>query len=145
MILQPKKNKYQKIQKKRVRKIIGLYNSSKHDYFYKIGTYSLVCVESGRFTSKQIEAIRRILRIKLQRKGRIWMTNFPNISVSSKGTSIRIGRGKGTVSFYCFKAYPGTVLCEIIGVSKEIANKALVSAKKKVPFKAKIQIKKGFN
>jgi large subunit ribosomal protein L16 len=91
-----------------------------------------------RFTSKQIEAARRAITRKVKRKGKLWVNVFPHIPVTSKPTEIRMGKGKGSLSYWCCSLKPGTLLFELDGVSIDIGKQALLLGSNKLSFRTKI-------
>ena len=65
MLLQPKKTKYKKIQKGKLRQF-DFWSSQ-----LKFGTVGLKAIKSGTITSRQIEAARQSIVRKLNRKGKL--------------------------------------------------------------------------
>ena len=92
MLLQPKKTKYKKIQKGKLRQFDPRSNQ------LKFGTVGLKAVKSGTITSRQIEAARQAIVRKLNRKGKLWIRIFPAIPITKKPIEIRMGKGKGSIS-----------------------------------------------
>ena len=101
------------------------------------GEYGLQSVECGWITARQIEAARRAMTHFIQRGGKIWIRIFPDKPVTTKGTEIPMGGGKGSVDHYAFPIKPGRVIFEMDGVSEEIAREALRRAAFKLPIKTK--------
>jgi large subunit ribosomal protein L16 len=60
------------------------------------------------------------------------------VPVSQKPTEIRMGKGKGAVSFWAAKVSPGKILFEIEGVPTKMALMALKSGSMKLPITTKI-------
>nr|YP_010616484.1 ribosomal protein L16 [Peronosclerospora sorghi]WAU47955.1 ribosomal protein L16 [Peronosclerospora sorghi] len=130
-MLFPKKNKYKKQFKG---KILGkTIKGSKIIY----GKYALKVLEESRLTSKQIEATRKIIIRKMKKLGFVWIRIFPDIPVTTKPTENRMGKGKGTVSFWIAKVKKGQILYEISGISLENAKKVLKAGSNKLPVKTK--------
>jgi len=92
-------------------------------------------------TSRQIEAVRQCVNRELGRSGKIWINIFPHIPVTSKPTENRMGKGKGSVSYWCAPIKTGTILFEIEGVPLLKAKQALTKGGNKLPIKTKIIIK----
>lgn len=135
-MLFPKKTKHKKQFKCKLNnKKISLH----HKMIY--GQYALKSLEETRLTAKQIEATRRIIVRKMRRLGFLWIRVFPNIPITSKPIESRMGKGKGSVSFWVAKIKKGQILYEISGISFEIAKQVLNSGSKKLPIKTKIILK----
>jgi large subunit ribosomal protein L16 len=133
-MLLPSKTKYRKAQKGG-RKIVGIANSGCNLAF---GTCGLKSLTSGRLKSNQIEAARRTITKNLKRDGKLWTRVFPHIPVSSKPAEVRMGSGKGSVSYWMCRVKPGLMLFEVDGVDEEIALNALQKASAKLPFRTKV-------
>lgn len=101
------------------------------------GAFGLKAMESTRITNKQIEAARRAITRKMKREGRVWIHVFPHIPVTSKPTEVRMGKGKGSVSYWGMPIKPGKILFEIDGVSMELAKQALKYGAGKLPIQTK--------
>ena len=132
MNLQPKKFKYKKVHKKKIRPLN--FKSNKLSY----GNFGLKSLECGYITSKQIESTRQAISRKIKRKGKIWIKIFPHTPFTKKPSEIRMGKGTGNINYWGIKIKGGTVLFEIIGIKKKKAVKALKTGKAKLPIKTKI-------
>jgi len=133
-MLLPSKTKYRKAQKGG-QKVTGVANSG---CYLAFGTYGIKSLSSGRFKANQIEAARRCISKNLKRDGKLWIRVFPQIPVSSKPAEVRMGSGKGAVSYWMCRVKPGLMLFEVDGVSEDVAIKALERASAKLPFQTKI-------
>ncbi len=134
-MLSPKKMKYRKMQKGRIRGMAHVGNSLAY------GEVGLMALEGGKITSRQIEAARIALTRKTKRGGQVWIKIFPDVPVSKKPAEVRMGKGKGAVDHYAAKIQPGRILYEIGGVEKEVAVEALTLAAAKLPIKTRLLIK----
>lgn len=132
MFLQPKKVKHKKVRKGKLKKLE--FKSNKLNF----GDIGLKSETSGMINANQIESARRVITRKLKRKGKIWIRIFPDLPVTSKGNESRMGKGKGNVSHWVSRIRGGTVIFEICGVPKHIAEDALKSAIPKLPLKTRI-------
>jgi len=101
------------------------------------GSFALKSLGFARLTAKQIEAARRAITRKVKRKGKLWINVFPHIPVTSKPTEVRMGKGKGSLSYWCCPLKPGTLIFELDGVSQDLAKQALTLGANKLPFKTK--------
>lgn len=132
MLLQPKKFKYKKLRKGKLKKFV--YNSK-----LNFGLIGLKSTESGLITSKQIESARQAISRKIKRKGgKIWIKIFPNTPITKKPNEVRMGKGKGNLSHWAARIKGGSIIFEIGGVNKKIAIKAFRTGGAKLPVKTKI-------
>ena len=132
MFLQPKKRKYKKAQKGRLKQFNFKINK------ISFGNLALQALESGYISAKQIEAARQSINRKIKRKGKIWIKIFPNYPITKKPTEVRMGKGKGSVSHWSSKVKAGTILFEIAGINFKKAVAALSTGGAKLPLKTKI-------
>jgi large subunit ribosomal protein L16 len=130
-MLQPKRTKFRKFQKGRIKGIIS--NTTQ----LKFGQFGLKALESGRIPARTLEAVRRIITRKFKRMGQIWIRIFPDISVSSKPAEVRMGKGKGSPCFWVCRVKKGQILFEMDGVSLQLAKQASLLAYYKLPLKTK--------
>lgn len=133
MKIQPKSIKFKKTRKRRQNPKFEFKTND-----LKFGNIGLKSLMSGTITAKQIEAARQTIVRKIKRKGKVWIRIFPHTPVTSKPTESRMGKGKGSVSHWCAYVKGGTMLFEICGVSKQIAQEALKSGGAKLPVTTKI-------
>ena len=126
-MLQPKKTKYRKQQKGKLR---GFATSGAKVSF---GEYGLKAITRGRVTARQIEAARRAMTRHIKRGGKVWIRIFPDVPITKKPVEVRMGKGKGNVEYWVAKIQPGKVLYEMEGVTEEIAREAFRLAAAKLP------------
>ena len=134
-MLSPKKLKFRKQQKRRIR------GQAQSGNYLAFGEFGLMALEGGRITARQIEAARIAMTRKTKRGGQVWIKIFPDTPVSKKPAEVRMGKGKGSVDHYAAKVRPGRVLYEIAGVSEELAVSALELAAAKLPVKTRLLVK----
>ena len=134
-MLMPKKTKYRKTQRGRLR---GMSTSNNTIVF---GDYALQSLSLEYITERQIESARRALTRYMKRGGKVWIRIFPDKSVTRLPAETRMGKGKGTPEFWVAKVKPGTMLFEISGVEESIAREAFRLASHKLPVKTKFSIK----
>ena len=101
------------------------------------GVFGLQALESGRITSRQIEACRVTIARCIKRGGRVWIRVFPDKPISKKPLETRMGKGKGPPEYWVAIVKPGRVLFEMEGVSKELAAEAFALASAKLPVKTR--------
>ena len=132
MPLMPKKTKYRKMQKGRIRGKATRGNKVTD------GEYGLQALELGLITSNQIEAARVAMTRYIKRGGKVWIKIFPDKPITSKPIGTRMGKGKGAPEYWVAVVKPGRVMFEIAGVPEEVAREALRLAMNKLPNKTKI-------
>jgi large subunit ribosomal protein L16 len=126
-MLAPKRTKYRKQQKGRIKGNAGRGTQ------LNFGAYGLKAQTPGRVTARQIEAARRAMTRHMRRAGRVWIRIFPDVPVSQKPAEVRQGKGKGTPEYWACRVQPGRVMFEIDGVSEDVARRALELADAKLP------------
>jgi large subunit ribosomal protein L16 len=125
-MLQPKKVKYRKQMKGRIR---GLAQRGATVAF---GDYGLQVLESGRITARQIEAARIAMTRHVKRGGKIWIRIFPDKPITKKPAETRMGKGKGNVEDWVAVVRRGRILYEMEGVPRAVAVEALKLAAHKL-------------
>lgn len=135
-MLSPKKTKYRKRFKGRVR---GLAKGGTDIHF---GDFGLQAVDSGRLTARQIEAARIAMTRHVKRVGKIWIRIFPDKPITKKPAETRMGKGKGAVEAWVAVIKPGRVLYEMEGVPEDVAREALRLAAHKLPIQTRF-LKRG--
>jgi len=136
-MLQPKKTKYRKQQKGRIK---GL---SQRGNRLSFGMFGLKSLEPSWITARQIEASRVAITRCMKRQGKIWIRIFPDKPITKKPAEVRMGKGKGALEYWASVVKPGCILFEIDGVDIEIAKESFRLATQKLPIKTKFIIKKG--
>src|SRR5882762_3511933 len=122
-MLEPKRRKYQKAHKGRIR--------------LSYGSFGLKALEPERVTARQIEAARRAITRAMKRQGRLWILVFPDVPVSKKPAEVRMGSGKGTPEFWACRVHPGRIMFEMDGVPITVAKTAFALAAAKLPIKTR--------
>ncbi|WP_185882757.1 50S ribosomal protein L16 [Blattabacterium cuenoti] len=130
-MLQPKKTKYKKKQKGRIR------GFSKKGFLLSRGVFGIKALERAWISSRQIEAARVAATRYMKREGQLWINIFPDKPATKKPQEVRMGKGKGPVEFWVSVVKPGRILFEIDGVSLDVAKEALRLASQKLPIKMK--------
>ena len=132
-MLQPKKQKYRKVQRGRS-DTKGISNRGNKLSF---GSYGLKAMSAGEITSRQIEAARRTMSGYTKRGGKIWINIFPHKPLTRKAAEVPMGSGKGSVEYYVAAVKPGTIIFELEGVDDAQAREAFKLAGHKLPVKTK--------
>lgn len=131
-MLSPKKVKYRKRQKGRMR------GAAHRGSSLAFGEYGLQAVECGYITSQQIEAARIAVTRHVKRGGKIWIRIFPDRPFTRKPAETRMGGGKGSPEGWVAVVRPGRIIYEMGGVPEELADEAFRLAAHKLPIKTKI-------
>lgn len=137
-MLQPKKTKYRKQQKGRMKGISG------RGHRLSNGTFGLKSLDSSFITARQIEAARIAATRYLKREGSLWIKIFPDKPITKKPLEVRMGKGKGAVEYYAAIVKPGRIMFEIGGVSHELAKEALRLAAQKLPVRTKFIVARDY-
>ncbi len=131
MLLMPKRVKYRKAQRGRMK------GKAHRGASLAFGDYGLKALEPAWITNRQIEAARVSLTRSVKRGGKIWIRIFPDKPVTKKPAETRMGKGKGTPEFWVAVVKPGRILYEIEGVTEEVARSAFRLAAQKLPIPTK--------
>jgi len=131
MALMPKRVKYRKSQRGRIRG-----NATAGNYV-AFGDFGIQATQPGWITAQQLEAARVVLSRFIGNDGRYWCRVFPHKSVSAKAAETRQGGGKGDIEYWCAVVKPGTVLFEVMGIPEAQAKEAFRRQSGKLPIKLK--------
>lgn len=135
-MLEPKNRKYRKEFRGKMGGVATNNNS------IAFGEYGLKSLENGWIKSREIEAARRAITGYMKRKGKVWIKIFPHKPYTQKSTNSKMIAGKGDVEGYVAVVRPGTMLFELSGVSREIAQEAMRLGAQKLSVKTKFIEKK---
>jgi len=134
-MLSPKKVKYRKQQKGRMRG--AAYRGSSLTY----GEFGLQAIECGRMSAQQIESARVAMTRHVKRGGKIWIRVFPDKPYTKKPAETRMGKGKGAPEGWVAVIKPGKILYEMEGVPEDLAAEALRLASNKLPFRTRMVVR----
>ena len=137
-MLQPKKTKFRKVQKGKIKGFANKGNS------VSFGTWGLKALEPELITSRQIEATRIAITRYMKREGKLWIRLFPDKPITKKPAEVRMGKGKGSPELWVAVCKPGRVMFEIDGVSEDIALEALRLGAQKLPVKTKVVTRRDY-
>ncbi len=137
-MLQPKRTKFRKKQKGRVKGI------AQRGHAIAFGTFALKSMEPSWITSRQIEAARIAVTRFMKREGKVWIRIFPDKPITKKPAEVRMGKGKGAPEYWVAIVKPGTIIFEAEGVSTEVAREAMRLAAQKLPVASKFVVKHDF-
>ncbi len=134
-MLAPKKVKYRKRQKGRMR---GTPLKGTHVSF---GEYGLMALHCGWLTARQIEAGRIAMTRHVKRGGKIWIRLFPDKPITKKPAETRMGKGKGSPEEWVAVVKPGKIMYEMEGVPLEVAREAFRLAARKLPIRSRFVVR----
>src|SRR5210317_1762898 len=134
-MLQPKKTKYRRMQKGRMK------GNAQRGNTLAFGSFGIKALESTWITARQIEAARQAVTRYMKREGQIWIRIFPDKPVTKKPAEVRMGKGKGSPELWVARVTPGRILFEAEGVPLEVAKEALRLAAQKLPVKTKFVVR----
>jgi len=138
-MLQPKRTKYRKVQKGRMR------GNAQRGAQISFGSFGLKSMEQVWMTGRQIEAARIAMNRYMKREGQVWIRIFPDKPITKKPAEVRMGKGKGNPEYWAAVVLPGRILFEVDGVPMEVAKEALRLAAQKLPVKTKFIVRRDFD
>lgn len=134
-MLQPKRTKYRKQQKGKIKGI------SQRGHSLAFGSFAIKSLDEGFITSRQLEAARVALTRYMKREGKVWIRIFPDKPLTRKPAEVRMGKGKGAPELWVAVIKPGRILFEAEGVPLATAQEALRLAAQKLPCKVKFVVR----
>ena len=134
-MLQPKRTKYRKQQKGRLR------GKATRGNRISFGDYGLQALEPAWITNRQIEAARVAMTRHIKRGGKVWIRIFPDKPLTQKPAETRMGKGKGNPETWVAPVRPGRVMFELGGVSVDLARRAMELASAKLPVKTRFMVR----
>jgi large subunit ribosomal protein L16 len=139
-MLQPKRTKYRKVQKGKMK------GNAQRGHELSSGMFGIKSVhEKGVFlTSRQIEAARIAATRFMKREGQLWIKIFPDKPITKKPLEVRMGKVKGAVEYWAAVVRPGRIMFEVGGVPLSVAKEALRLAAQKLPVKTKFVVARDF-
>ncbi|MDD3322466.1 MAG: 50S ribosomal protein L16 [Paludibacter sp.] len=138
-MLQPKKTKFRRQQKGRMK------GNAQRGNQLAFGSFGIKSLESKWLTGRQIEAARIAVTRYMQRQGQIWIRVFPDKPITKKPAEVRMGKGKGAPEGFVAPITPGRILFEVEGVSFDIAKEALRLAAQKLPVTTKFVVRRDYD
>ena len=130
-MLSPKRTKYRKKQRGRMKGVASRCNK------ISFGDFGLAAMERKWITNRQIEAARVAMTRHIKRGGKVWIRIFPDVPYTQKPAETRMGKGKGNPEYWVATVKPGTIMFEIGGVDKQLAESAIKLAGSKLPIRTK--------
>ncbi|MCY4000390.1 MAG: 50S ribosomal protein L16 [Bacteroidetes bacterium] len=135
-MLMPKRTKYRKQQKGRIKG--NATRGTRVDF----GDFGIKALEPGRISSRQIEAARIAMTRRMKRIGKVYIRIFPDKPITSKPAEVRMGKGKGAIDHWAASIHPGRILFEVGGgVPMDLAKESMRLAQQKLPIKTKFVVR----
>ena len=135
-MLQPKKTKFRKMQKGKMK------GNSQRGHRLAFGSFGIKALEETWLTARQIEAARIAVTRHMKRQGQVWIRVFPDKPITKKPAEVRMGKGKRAPEYWAATVSPGRMLFECDGVDEDLAREALRLAAQKLPIKTKFIIRR---
>jgi large subunit ribosomal protein L16 len=137
-MLQPKKSKFRRQQKGRMK------GNAQRGHDLAFGSFGIKALENAWITGRQIEAARQAVTRHMKREGQIWIRIFPDKPITKKPAEVRMGKGKGAPEGFVAPVTPGRILIEADGVPFAIAKEALRLAAQKLPIPTKFVVRRDY-
>ena len=126
-MLQPKKTKFRRQQKGRMK------GNAQRGNQLAFGSFGIKSLENAWITGRQIEAARQAVTRYMKREGQIWIRIFPDKPITKKPAEVRMGKGKGAPEGFVAPITPGRIIMEAEGVPYEVAKEAMRLGAQKLP------------
>jgi len=137
-MLQPKKTKYRRMQKGRMK------GNAQRGTEIAFGSFGIKALEPAWITGRQIEAARQAITRHMKREGQLWIRIFPAKPITKKPAEVRMGKGKGAPEGFVYPITPGRVIFELEGVPFEVAKEALRLGAQKFPVTTKFVVRRDY-
>jgi large subunit ribosomal protein L16 len=138
-MLQPKKTKYRRMQKGRMK------GNAQRGNQLAFGSFGIKALESAWITGRQIEAARQAITRHMKREGQLWIRIFPAKPITKKPAEVRMGKGKGAPEGFVYPITPGRIIFELEGVPFEVAKEALRLGAQKFPITTKMVTRRDYD
>jgi large subunit ribosomal protein L16 len=137
-MLQPRKTKYRKQQKGKMK------GNSMRGNQLAFGSFGMKAMEETWITGRQIEAARQAVTRRMKREGQLWIRIFPDKPITKKPAEVRMGKGKGAPEMFVARVSPGRIMFEAEGVDLATAKEALRLAAQKLPITTKFVVRRDY-
>jgi large subunit ribosomal protein L16 len=137
-MLQPKRSKYRKSQKMKIK------GDAKRGHELAFGSFGIKAMDECRMTGRQLEAARIAITRFMKREGQVWIRVFPDRPVTSKPAEVRMGKGKGAPEYWMAPIKRGRIIFEAEGVPLAVAKEALRLAAQKLPIVTKFIVRRDY-
>ena len=106
-MLQPKKTKFRRSQKGRIK------GNAQRGNELAFGSFGIKSLGTIWLTGRQIEAARVAVTRYMQRQGQVWIRVFPDKPITKKPLDVRMGKGKGAPEGFVVRLEPGRIIFEV--------------------------------
>lgn len=137
-MLQPKKTKYRRVQKGKMK------GNAQRGNQLAFGSFGIKALGECWMTGRQIEAARQAVTRYMKREGQIWIRVFPDKPITKKPAEVRMGKGRGAPEGFVAPIKPGRIIIEAEGVPFKIAQEALRLAAQKLPIPTKLVVRRDY-
>jgi len=137
-MLQPKKTKYRRVQKGKMK------GNAQRGNQLAFGSFGIKALEECWMTGRQIEAARQAVTRYMKREGQIWIRVFPDKPITKKPAEVRMGKGRGAPEGFVAPVKPGKIIIEAEGVPFKVAQEALRLAAQKLPIAVKFVVRRDY-
>jgi len=137
-MLQPKKTKFRRMQKGRMK------GNAQRGNQLAFGSFGIKSLENAWITGRQIEAARQAITRHMKREGQMWIRIFPDKPITKKPAEVRMGKGKGAPEGFVYPITPGRIIFEIEGVPFDVAKEALRLGAQKFPVTTKFVVRRDY-
>ena len=137
-MLQPKKTKFRRRQKGRMK------GNAQRGHELAFGSFGIKTLENAWITGRQIEAARQAISRHMKREGQLWIRIFPDKPITKKPAEVRMGKGKGAPEGFVAPITPGRIMFEIEGVPYVVAKEALRLGAQKMPVQTKLVVRRDY-
>ena len=137
-MLQPKKTKFRKQQKGRMK------GNASRGHQLAFGSFGIKTLQEAWITGRQIEAARQAVTRYMKREGQLWIRIFPDKPVTKKPAEVRMGKGKGAPEYFVARVTPGRIMFEAEGVPLAVAKEAMRLAAQKLPVKTRFVVRRDY-
>jgi len=138
-MLQPKKTKYRRMQKGRMK------GNAQKGNTLAFGSFGMKSLETAWITSRQLEAARQAVTRHMKREGQLWIRIFPDKPITKKPAEVRMGKGKGAPEGFVYPITPGRIIFEVEGVPHDVAKEAIRIGSQKFPVKTKFVVRRDYD
>ena len=138
-MLQPKKTKYRKQQKGKMK------GNAQRGCTLSFVSFGIKTLEQAWITGRQIEAARQAITRHMKREGQIWIRIFPDKPVTKKPAEVRMGKGKGAPEYFVARVTPGRIMFEVEGVPLDVAKEALRLGAQKLPVQTRFVLRHDYS
>ena len=138
-MLQPKKTKYRRRQKGKMK------GNAQRGNQLAFGSFGIKTLEQAWITGRQIEAARQAVTRHMKREGQIWIRIFPDKPITKKPAEVRMGKGKGSPEVFVAPVTTGRIIIEAEGVPYIVAKEALRLDSQKLPVTTRFVVRHDYS